>query len=78
MVDAFRAHRIGHILLSLLPSTFAPSLGLFDAQSERSESLWRMQLKVDIATYLRDSVQASLFLDLDQVMMEIGQRAFFR
>ena len=77
MVDALRVQRIGHILLSVLPPSFAPSLGLFDAQSERSESLWRMQLKVDIATYLRDSVQASLFLDLDQVMMEIGRRAFF-
>ena len=37
-----------------------------------------MQLKVDIAAYLRNFVQASLFLDLDQVMMEIGHRAFFR
>jgi len=77
ILDAFRAHRVGQIVVTILPPVFSPGLGVFDAQSDRSESLWRMRFKSDVADYLRGSVRASLFLDLDQVVMDIGQRNFF-
>jgi len=77
IVDAFRAQKVGHILVSLLPPVCGPGLGLFDSQSERSETMWRADFKADLATYLRETVHASMLLDLDQVMIEIGQRAFF-
>lgn len=77
IVDALRAHKIGHLLLTLLPRTSAPGLGLFDAQSERSEAQWLNALKSDIAAYIRGKVHAAMFLDLDQVLIEIGRRSFF-
>jgi len=77
IVDALRAHKIGHLLLTILPRTFGPGLGLFDAQSERSEGRWFSALKSDVAAYVRDKVHAAMFLDLDQVLAEIGHRSFF-
>jgi FkbH-like protein len=77
MINQFRKQRVGQIVLTLLPALHGPGLGLFDAQSERSESVWWDGLKADIGRFLRDSVQASLFLDLDQVLLQIGRANFF-
>ena len=55
----------------------APALGFFDAQSERSESAWWARLKSDIGQFLRDSVKASMFLDLDEVLLQVGRTNFF-
>jgi len=77
IVDALRSQEIGHLLLTLLPPMMAPGLGLFDAQSERSEAQWFSALKCDIAAYVRTKVHAALFLDLDQALVEIGNRGFF-
>jgi FkbH-like protein len=76
-LSAFRAHKIGQIVLTLLPSPSANALGVFDAQSERAESAWWAQLKSDIGAYLRDSLKAALFLDLDDVLHQLGRQHFF-
>lgn len=77
IVAQFRKYKVGQIVLTLMPAIHGPGLGLFDAQSERSESAWWARLKADIGRFLRDSVRASLFLDLDQVLFQIGHAEFF-
>jgi FkbH-like protein len=76
VIEAFRAHEIGHLIISILPQLNGPALGIYDPQSERSEAAWWSALKVDIGCRLR-GVAASLFLDLDEVMAQVGRDAFF-
>jgi FkbH-like protein len=77
MVEQFRAHKIGFLLVSLLPPIQSPALGLFDAVAERSEARWWAALKDDLAEFLRANIEASLFLDLDEVLQEVGRAQFF-
>jgi FkbH-like protein len=77
IVGRFRAHKVGQILLTLLPPILSPGLGIYDAQSERSESLWWANLKAEIGRYLRESMQASMFFDLDEVLQQLGRLHFF-
>ena len=77
IVERFRAYPIGQIVVSLLPPIFAPGAGLYDVQSERSESHWWNVLKSDVGRYLRESMQASLFVDLDEVLLQLGRQNFF-
>jgi FkbH-like protein len=77
IVDPFGRRKLGRIVLSMLPPVLGPSLGLFDSHSDRSETFWRAQLNADCAAYLRDCIPGSLFLDLEQVMCEIGRHSFF-
>ena len=77
MVAQFRKHKVGQMVITLLPAMRAPALGFFDAQSERSESAWWARLKSDIGQFLRDSVKASIFLDLDEVLLQVGRTNFF-
>jgi FkbH-like protein len=77
IVGRFRAHQVGHIVLTLLPPMLPPGLGIYDAQSERSETAWWARLKTNIGRYLRESTQAALFLDLDEVLQQVGRVNFF-
>jgi len=77
IVQLFRARVGGHLVLTLLPTLYPPGLGLFDVQSDRSEVRWRDELKHGIADALRESVPASIFLDLDQALIELGRSHFF-
>ena len=77
MVSQFRKYKVGQIVLSMLPALQARGLGLYDAHSERSESAWWARLKTEIAGFLRNSVQSSLFLDLDEVLRQVGRVSFF-
>jgi len=77
VVRRFRAQNVGHIVLTVLPSVLPPGLGIYDAQSERSESAWWANLKASIGQYLRESIQGSLFLDLDDVLQQVGRQDFF-
>jgi FkbH-like protein len=76
VIEAFRAHEIGHLIITILAELNGPALGIYDPQSERSEAAWWSALKVDIGRRLR-GVAASLFLDLDEVMAQVGRDAFF-
>jgi FkbH-like protein len=50
---------------------------MYDNQAERPETLWWAGLKGDIARCLRESMHASFFLDLDDVMLQTGRANFF-
>ena len=77
IVSAFRTQKTGLIALSLLPAVLPPGAGLYDAQSGRSETAWWSLLKIDIGRWLRQEVQAAVFLDLDEVLHTLGRDAFF-
>lgn len=77
VVGQLRAQPVGQIVLTLLPSLFGPGLGGYDAQSETSERGWWASLKADIGRWLRDEVHSSLFLDLDELLLQIGRASFF-
>jgi FkbH-like protein len=77
IVGRFRARPVGQIVLTLLPSITAPTLGLLDAQAEGSEAAWWAQLRADIGRWVRSDCPATLFMDLDEVVHEVGRAHFF-
>jgi len=77
LVSQFREQAVGQIVLTLLPFLNAPGLGLFDAQSERSEAVWWAKLKMEVAARISASLSACLFVDLDEVLLQIGRNNFF-
>ncbi|MFO1428795.1 MAG: HAD-IIIC family phosphatase [Candidatus Competibacteraceae bacterium] len=77
IVARFRALKVGQIVLTLLPSLLPPGLGIYDAQSESSESAWWANLKAAIGRCLRETMPASLLLDLDELVQQIGRARFF-
>jgi FkbH-like protein len=76
-VERFRAQPVGHLVVTILPALAAPTLGHYDAMSEGSESAWWSGVKSGIATWMRESIPASLFLDLDDILQQVGRNAFF-
>lgn len=76
-LSAFRAQPVGQLLLTLLPPVAQPSLGLYDASAETSEAAWWSALKVDIGAWMRAECPASLLLDLDEAMLQVGRANFF-
>jgi len=77
IINAFRTHRVGHLVVTILPQQAGPALGVYDPQSERSEAAWWSALKAEIGRRLRVAVEAALFLDLDDVMAQVGRDGFF-
>ena len=77
IVGRFRAQPVGQIVLTLLPSLTPPTLGLYDALADSSEASWWAALKVDIAAWIRASCPSTLFLDLDEVVAQVGRLNFF-
>ena len=77
IVGLFRAQNVGHLVLTLLPALGGPALGQFDAQSELPEAAWWAAFKSDVGRWMRESVPASLLLDLDEVLLQVGRDAFF-
>jgi FkbH-like protein len=77
IIEAFRAHRVGHLVVTILPQQAGPALGVYDPQSERSETAWWSALKAEIGRRLRVGVEAALFLDLDDVTAQVGRDGFF-
>jgi len=77
IINAFRTHRVGHLVVTILPQQAGPALGVYDPQSERSETTWWSALKAEIGRRLHVAVEAALFLDLDDVMAQVGRAGFF-
>jgi FkbH-like protein len=77
IIASFRAHKVGHLIVTILPEQTGPALGIYDPLSERSEAVWWSALKAEIGRRLRNGVEASLFLDLDEVLAQVGRDAFF-
>lgn len=73
----FRANTSARIVLTLLPPVMPPALGIYDAQSEYSGSLWRSSLKKQLATALDNTLESTLFFDMDQILTDIGGFHFF-
>jgi FkbH-like protein len=77
VIEVFRAQNVGHLVMTILPALCGPGLGIYDAQSDRSETVWWSALKAEIGRRLRIGVEALSFLDLDEVLVQIGREAFF-
>ena len=77
LVLAWRAQKVGQLVITLLPALAAPALGLYDSQSALSESAWWSAFKADVGQWLRQSVPSALLLDLDEVMLQVGRSGFF-
>ena len=77
IVGQFRAQKVGHLVATLLPPLFPSQLGMYDLQAEGSTSAWWATLKADIARAVRETMPASLFLDLDEIVRRLGRDAFF-
>ena len=77
VVEVFRAQSVGHLVLTLLPSQHGLALGQYDGQSEQPEGAWWEAFKSDVGRWLRESVGSSLFLDLDDVLLQVGRNSFF-
>lgn len=77
LAEAFRAHLPGRIVATLLPNPFAPDLGFYDAQSEAGERGWWAGIKARVGEAARERLAATTYLDLDEVLSEIGREAFF-
>ena len=76
-VARFREHRLGYIVLTILPPLFSPAQGIYDAQCQSSESSWWASVKASISQRLREAFPATLFLDLDDIAQQIGRLHFF-
>jgi FkbH-like protein len=77
LVCRFRDTVAGHIIVTLLPSPASPGLGLYDVIAENSETHWWNQIKAGLASNLRDDFSGVSYLDLDQLVMQIGHGNFF-
>ncbi len=77
ILSQFRGQPLGRIVVTLLPSLHGPALGQYDAQSERSEAAWWSRFKSDLGELCRTAVDATLFLDLDEMLLDLGRGGFF-
>ena len=77
VVRSFRAVVDGRVVVTLLPPLDGPGAGLFDAMSDRSEAAFWSGFKTRLATALRTDVAAATFLDLDDLVRDVGARHAF-
>jgi FkbH-like protein len=77
IVSLFRENKVGHLVVTFLPRPSGPTLGLYDAQSDSSESVWWGTFKGEFGQWLRTAVPSSLFLDLDELLLQVGRAGFF-
>ena len=77
LLSAVRGAVSGQLVVTVLPDSQPPALGLFDVMSERSEHAWWARLKVRLATTLRERLPGVNLLDLDDVAAQVGRQAFF-
>ncbi len=73
----FRANVPGQMVLTVLPRILPAALGLYDAQADCSESVWWSALKKTIASRFANTLESSMLLDLDQMLVELGRPQFF-
>jgi FkbH-like protein len=77
LVMRFRALPVGQLVLTLLPAQAGPALGLHDAQADSGEAAFWRQLQTRLGQWLRESVPSSTWLDLDELVSEVGRRRAF-
>jgi FkbH-like protein len=77
LLTSFRQAAATPIVLTLLPAMSGPALGLHDAMAPDSDAEFRVAFKHRLAAWLRDSVPAAYFDDLDELLADVGRRQFF-
>jgi len=77
LVRRLRDSVAGHIIVTLLPNPASPGLGLYDGMAENSETQWWSRIKTTIASNLREQFSGVSYLDLDQLVMQVGRDNFF-
>lgn len=77
LVAAFRSQPVGHLVLTLLPPMAGPALGWHEPQAQHSASRFWAQLLDDLGQWLRQDVPASTYLDLTELVGDIGRRRAF-
>ena len=77
VVGRFRSQAVGQIVLTLLPALTPPTLGLYDAHAESSDTAWWALLRGDVAAWIRSACPSTLLMDLDEVMHQVGHANFF-
>lgn len=77
IMGRFRAVVGGRLVLTILPTLSSPGLGLYDTQATQSEGAWWASLKQEIARRLREELTGCFFLDLDDMLAELGRAHFF-
>jgi FkbH-like protein len=77
LVNQFRSNIRGQIIVTLLPNSSSPGLGLYDAMAEHSELQWWNQIKSTLAGDLRRDFSAVSYLDLDQIALQVGINNYF-
>jgi FkbH-like protein len=77
LTRAFRNAVGGHIVLTLLPPMMGPSLGLYDSSAPNSEAAWRASVKAALSNRLATEIASATFLDLDEMVAEMGRRHCF-
>ena len=77
ILEQFRQTVSGRFLITILPSVFKPGLGLYDAQSEHSESAWWALFKIEVAKQLGNKLESAILMDLDEILLQIGRNNFF-
>ncbi len=77
LVGRYRDSVAGHIVVTLLPNRASPGLGLYDDMAVNSETHWWNQIVASVASSLREKFSGVSYLDLDQLVMQIGRDNFF-
>ncbi len=77
ILGRFRAHVSGRLVVTILPRLLPAGLGLFDAQAEQSEASWWQGFKAGLAGRLREELSATVLLDLDAMLLDLGRDRFF-
>ncbi len=76
-ISQFRQNISGRFMVTILPNRFAPESGLYDIQSEFSESSWWARTKQLLSETFAAHLESTTLLDLDMMLAEIGRPQFF-
>ena len=77
ILSPFRKNITGRLLLTILPNQLGPGLGLYDIQSARSEAAWWASFKKAATELINTKLESTLFIDLDELLSELGRNDFF-
>jgi len=77
LIGRFRDNVPGNILVTILPSPLSPGLGLYDGMAAMSETHWWNLIKASLANEIREKFSAVTFIDMDQLVMQVGRDNFF-
>lgn len=77
ILSPFRENVPGRFLLTILPDQLGPGLGLYDVQSANSESNWWAAFKKAATEMINENLESTLFIDLDELLAELGRNDFF-